>query len=135
MDNDLRWQQRFQNFEKAFEALQRRIDEYEQYPNIEAYQMALISSFIIMYELSWNILKDYLQNEGVDVKNSPRNVFRSAFQNELIFKIEPWMESIVKRNDTVHAYHEDTLRKVIQFITETFYPIVRDLYFQLKKEL
>ena len=26
MDNDLRWQQRFQNFEKAFEALQRRID-------------------------------------------------------------------------------------------------------------
>ena len=135
MDNDLRWQQRFQNFEKAFEALQRRIDEYEQHPNVEAYQMALISSFIIMYELSWKVLKDYLQNEGVDVSNSAKNVFRNAFQNELIFKIEPWMESIVKRNDTVHAYHEDTLRKVIQFITETFYPAVRDLYFQLKKEL
>ena len=135
MDNDLRWQQRFQNFEKAFEALQRRIDEYEQHPNVEAYQMALISSFIIMYELSWNILKDYLQNEGVDVKNSPRNVFRSAFQNELILKIEPWMESIIKRNQTVHTYHDKTLREVIQFITETFYPIVRDLYFQLKKEL
>ncbi len=135
MDNDLRWRQRFQNFEKAFEALQRRIDEYEQHPNVEAYQMALISSFIIMYELSWKVLKDYLQNEGVDVSNSAKNVFRNAFQNELIFKIEPWMESIVKRNDTVHAYHEDTLRKVIQFITETFYPAVRDLYFQLKKEL
>lgn len=135
MGNDLRWQQRFQNFEKAFEALQRRIDEYEQYPNEENNQMALISSFIITYELSWKVLKDYLQNEGVDVSNSAKNVFRNAFQNELIFKIEPWMESIVKRNDTVHAYHEDTLRKVIQFITETFYPVVRDLYFQLKKEL
>ena len=135
MDNDLRWRQRFQNFEKAFEALQRRIDEYEQHPNVEAYQMALVSSFIIMYELSWKVLRDYLQNEGVDVSNSAKNVFRNAFQNELIFKIEPWMESIVKRNDTVHAYHEDTLRKVIQFITETFYPVVRDLYFQLKKEL
>ena len=54
MDNNLRWRQRFQNFEKAFEALQRRIDEHEQYPNNEGYQMALISSFIIMYELSWN---------------------------------------------------------------------------------
>ena len=135
MDNDLRWRQRFQNFEKAFEALQRRIDEYEQHPNVEAYQMALVSSFIIMYELSWKVLRDYLQNEGVDVSSSAKNVFRNAFQNELIFKIEPWMESIVKRNDTVHAYHEDTLRKVIQFITETFYPVVRDLYFQLKKEL
>ena len=135
MDNDLRWRQRFQNFGKAFEALQRRIDEYEQHPNDEAYQMALISSFIIMYELSWKVLKDYLQNEGVDVNNSPKNVFRNAFQNELIFKVESWMESIVKRDETVHAYHEGTLRKVIQFITETFYPIVRDLYFQLKKEL
>ena len=135
MDNDLRWRQRFQNFGKAFEVLQRRIDEYEQHPNDEAYQMALISSFIIMYELSWKVLKDYLQNEGVDVNNSPKNVFRNAFQNELIFKVESWMESIVKRNETVHTYHEGTLRKVIQFITETFYPIVWDLYFQLKKEL
>ena len=81
------------------------------------------------------VLKDYLQNEGVDVKNSPRSVFRSAFQNELIFKIEPWMAAIVERDETVHTYHEGTLRKVIQFITETFHPIVRDLYFQLKKEL
>ncbi len=135
MDNDLRWKQRFQNFEKSFEALQRRINQYEQYPNDEGSQMALLSSFIIMYELSWKVLKDYLQNEGVDVNNSPRNVFRNAFQNELIFKIEPWMESIVIRNETVHTYHEDILREVIQFITETFYPIVRDLYFQLKKEL
>ncbi len=135
MDDDLRWKQRFQNFEKAFEALQRRINQYEQYPNDEGYQIALIKSFEFVYELSWKVLKDYLQNEGVDVNNSTKNVFRNAFQNELIFNIEPWMESIAQRNKTVHTYHEDTLREVIQFITETFYPIVRDLYFQLKKEL
>ena len=135
MNNDLRWRQRFQNFEKALKVFQRRIDEYEQHSDEEAYQMALVPSFAIMQELSWKILKDYLENEGADTIHGSKDALRQAFQSELISKIEPWMESINKRNNLVHTYNENVLHETIQFITDDFYPIVRDLYFQLKKEL
>ena len=135
MNNELRWKQRFQNFNKAFQVFQRRIDEHEKYPDNEAYQMALVKSFEIIQELSWKTLKDYLENEGVDVKDSPKDVFRHAFQNELILKIEPWMESVIKRNETNHTYDENILQETVRYITNDFYPIVRDLYFRLQKEL
>ncbi|MDQ6954399.1 MAG: nucleotidyltransferase substrate binding protein, partial [Mariprofundaceae bacterium] len=67
MNNDIRWKQRFQNFEKTYHVFQRRIDEYENNQKTEAYQMALIQAFEILIELSWKTLKDYLENEGTKV--------------------------------------------------------------------
>jgi len=135
MNNDLRWRQRFQNFDKAFQVFQRRIDGYEKYPEEEANQMALVQSFEIIQELAWKTLRDYLENEGLDVRNTPKDVLRHAFQNELIFNIEPWLESVTKRNEATHTYNEDILKATLRYITSDFYPIARDLYFQLKKEL
>ncbi|MXX98755.1 MAG: hypothetical protein F4Y58_02450 [Gammaproteobacteria bacterium] len=135
MNNDLRWKQQFQDFEKALKVFQRRIDGYEKHSDEEAYQLALVGAFELIHELSYKTLKYYLENEGVDADPSPKNVMRSAFQNELISKAELWMESINKRSRIVLAYETNVLREIIQFSTDDFYPIVRDLYFQLKKEL
>ena len=135
MNNELRWKQRFQNFEKAFEVFQRRIDEYERDPYSESHQMSLIQAFEILIELSWKTLKDYLENEGYDrVKNS-KQAIRQAFQDEIIHDAESWMEALQKRNITSHTYEPEILIDVIEFIENTYYPIVRDLYYNLKKEL
>ena len=135
MNNDLRWKQQFQDFEKALKVFQRRIDEYEKHSDEEVYQLALVKSFELIHEMSYKTLKDYLENEGVNVKPSPKDVLRNAFQNELISKAELWMESINKRSRIVLAYETNVLREIIQFSADDFYPIVQDLYFQLKKEL
>ena len=54
---DVRWKQRFANFEKAFVALQ---DFFSvKYLNIREEQ-GLIKSFEYTYELGWNTMRDYL---------------------------------------------------------------------------
>ena len=135
MNNEKRWKQRFENFEKSFHVLQRRINAVEKKPEDEGYQMALIQSFEIIFELSWKTLKDYLENQGVDCGSLPKKIFRKAFEAELISSAEIWIDSINMRNNTSHTYREDILEQVTTFIQKSFYPIVWDLYFHLKKEL
>ena len=136
MNNEIRWKQRFENFEKSFHVLQRRINVLEKKPkDKEGSQMSLIQSFEITWELSWKTLKDYLENKGVICGSMPKNIFRKSFEAELISSPEKWMSSTDIRNKTTHTYKEDILKEVTLFIQKSFYPIVRDLYFQLKKEL
>ena len=97
--------------------------------------MALIHAFEILIELSWKVLKDYLENEGYDnVKNS-KQAIRQAFQDEIIRDAEGWMEAIQMRNITSHTYIPEILAQVVEFINKSFYPIARDLYHKLQNEL
>ena len=134
MNNDIRWKQRFQNFEKSLEVFQRRYDDYEKDPNDEAYQMSLVKSFELTFDLSWNTLKDYLEYMGANPKNA-RTTLKRAFQEELVRDGEKWLNALEKRNDATHVYDEEVMMEVLSFIERDFYPAVRDLYFDLKKEL
>lgn len=68
-DNEnIRWKQRFQNFEKAFTIFKDRCSDVKEHPKgakyYDAFQMALVQACEILIELSWKVLKDYLENEG-----------------------------------------------------------------------
>jgi nucleotidyltransferase substrate binding protein (TIGR01987 family) len=135
MNNDIRWKQRFENFEKAYNTFNRMVDRHSKTPDDEAVKMALVQAFEFTYELSWNTMKDYLENEGFDdVKNSKQTI-RTAFQAELITDPEGWMSVLEKRNVASHTYNQVILDETITFILEEFYPIVRKLYEDLKKRL
>ncbi|CAC9500889.1 hypothetical protein [uncultured Gammaproteobacteria bacterium] len=134
MYTNIRWQQRFQNFEKAYIVFQRRIIEYREDSQREAFQMALIQAFEVLIELSWKTLKDYLENEGTLV-NSPKAVIRQAFQFNIIDNGDDWMNALAKRNLTTHTYNEDNFYEVITFVDEKFTPIVEQLFSGLKKEI
>jgi len=135
MNNEKRWRQRFENFEKSFQVFQRRIEALEKNPEDEGYQMALVQSFEITLELSWKTLRDFLENGGIKWNNIPKNVIRHAFSAEIISSPEEWMNAIDIRNKTSHTYKEDILEEVIDFIKKSFCPLVRDLYEDLKKEI
>ena len=135
MNNEQRWKQRFENFEKSFQTFQRRMDAVEKQPANEGYLMALIQSFKITAELSWKTLKDYMESKGTDCDSLPKNIIRKAYKMELISSAENWIASIDIRNKTSHTYKEDIFEEVTNFIQKHFYSLVRDLYFNLKKEL
>ena len=135
MNNENRWKQRFENFEKSFNLFCRRQKEYEKNPENEGYQMALVKSYEILLELSRNTIKDYLEDQGYDKLEGPRKLIRQAFQAEIITSAEGWMEAIKKRNQTVHVYHSEVLNTILEFINNTWFPLVRDLYYYLKKEI
>lgn len=135
MNNEIRWKQRFQNFENAYNTLCRTLSRYEDAPDDEIVQMAMVQAFEFTFELAWNTMKDYLENEGFDeVKNSKQTI-RTAFQAELIKDAEGWMETIQKRNLASHTYNLVILRETVEYIQNDFFPLARKLYEDLKNRL
>ena len=135
MNNEIRWKQRFENFEKSFKVFCRRQKEYESDPTSEACQMSFIKSYEITIELARNTLKDFLEDSGYTNLNTPKNIIRQAFQSEIITNAEDWMEAFKKRNKTTHIYNPKILKEVLSFMDKTYFSLLRDLYHNLKKEL
>ncbi|GHV75953.1 nucleotidyltransferase [Spirochaetia bacterium] len=135
MNNDIRWKQRFQNFENIYNTFCRTLVRYEGSSKDEVVLMALVQTFEFTYELAWNTMKDYLENEGFDEVANSKQAIRTAFQAELISDAEGWMEAIQKRNLASHTYNQAVLDESVSYITETFFPLVRKLYEDLKQRL
>lgn len=134
MNNDQRWKQRFQNFEKAFLLLQEIVDsDLDNLSKLE--KEGFIQRFEILIELSWKVLKDYLEDKGYDEVNNGKQAIRQAFVDEIITDAESWMDALQKRNLTSHTYDDAILEETIKYVQQGFYPIVRDLYNKLKKEI
>ncbi len=58
---EIRWKQRFDNFEKSFKLL----EKYSKEPiSNELERAGIIQFFETTFELSWKLLKDYLEAEG-----------------------------------------------------------------------
>ena len=90
MTEDIRWKQRFENYEKAYLLLQ-RISKIKE-PS-EPERMGLIQAFEIAFELAWKALKDFLEEQGHIVK-TPRDTIKQAFQDEFIIKGHLWLEPL-----------------------------------------
>ena len=74
-NEDIRWKQRFSNFSKAIGHL----DKALQIPNPDLVQKAgIIQFFEMSFELAWNMVKDYLEEQGfVDIR-SPRGALKKS---------------------------------------------------------
>ncbi|MCK4563837.1 MAG: nucleotidyltransferase substrate binding protein [Verrucomicrobia bacterium] len=130
MSKEIRWKQRFVNFEKAFQALERTVAI--EHPS-EAERGGLIQFFEVAFELSWKTLKDYLEAGGFQVK-SPRDVLKQAFQSGIIQDGHTWMEALEDRNLTAHPYNEETAAKIERLIRKKYFPAMAALHETLKSE-
>lgn len=127
---DVRWKQRFENFEKSFKLL----EKYSNEPiSTELERAGIIQFFETTFELAWKLLKDYLEAEGY-VAKSPRESIKQAFQAEIIEDGHLWMEALSKRNLTTHTYDQELAKKLVIEIQEQFLPFFRKLYDRLEKE-
>jgi nucleotidyltransferase substrate binding protein (TIGR01987 family) len=126
---DIRWIQRFENFEKAFRQLEKFISKQDLN---EMERQGLIKSFEYTYELAWNLLKDYLIYQGHTGITGSRDAIRMAFQQGIITNGEHWMRMIDDRILTVHTYDEETAEQVEQRIVSLYYELFLSLYKQLK---
>lgn len=130
-NHDIRWKQRFQNFEKALGHLAEAL-EIEQPDLLQ--KAGIIQFFEMSYELAWNTLKDYLEEQGfIDVK-SPRSAIKKAFEIGLIEDGHTWMDLLLDRNLTAHTYDENKATEVEELIHEKYFPVLTELYETLKKK-
>jgi nucleotidyltransferase substrate binding protein (TIGR01987 family) len=119
---DIRWKQRFNNYIKAFQTLVAAVELARTRELSELEQQGLIQSFEFTHELAWNVLKDYLEEQGfVDLIGS-KNATRQAFKNGLLEDGDAWMQMIEDRNKTSHTYDPHVARAVVEDVLERFYP-------------
>ncbi len=122
-NQDVRWEQRFAHFRKAFIFLENTL--LIEKPS-DAERAGLIQFFEISFELSWKVLKDYLEEEGLIV-NSPREAIKQAFQFGLLEDGHVWIEALKDRNLTVHTYEEKIALAIAQKIRESYFPALLNM--------
>lgn len=117
MHHDIRWQQRFSNYQKALQQLSKFIDRGELN---ELEEQGLIQAFEYTHELAWNVLRDYLLFNGHQAIHGSRDATREAFKLDLLDDGECWMDMIRDRNRTVHTYNQETAQAIAGNIRERF---------------
>lgn len=128
---DVRYIQRFENFEKSFLLLKSALDI--ETPSIVE-KGGVIQFFETTFELAWKLMKDYLEHQGHTV-NSPREAIKLAFSTTLIQEGTSWLNALMDRNLTVHTYDETMANKVYDKIKEDYFLLLKALYDTFREEL
>ncbi|MDR7994257.1 nucleotidyltransferase substrate binding protein [Thermosynechococcus sp. TG252] len=118
---DIRWKQRFDNFKRVLRQLTAAVDLYRARPLSDLERQGLIQGFEFTHELAWNVLKDYLEYEGIQGLVGSRSTVREAFKRALIEDGEVWMDMIDKRNLSSHTYNEAIALAVAQAVVERYH--------------
>jgi len=128
MNTDIRWIQRFSNYTKAYSQLKKFIDHGELN---EMEEQGLIQAFEYTYELAWNVMKDYYENQGeVNIQGS-RDAIRMAFRRGLITDGKSWMKMIESRIKSSHTYNEETAGEIVEAILNSYF----DLFTEFKQKM
>jgi nucleotidyltransferase substrate binding protein (TIGR01987 family) len=127
-DLDVRWRQRFQNFDRAFmllrEALQRGPG------GLTALEKeGTVHRFEYCFELAWKTLNDYLAESGVAVSPvTPRQVIKDAFAAKLLDDGQLWMDMLVERNLLAHTYDKTVFDKAVEAIHVLYLPALASVH-------
>ncbi|MFZ9738835.1 MAG: nucleotidyltransferase substrate binding protein [Prochlorotrichaceae cyanobacterium] len=117
---DVRWRQRFQNYQKALNQLRKFIEKGELN---ELEQQGLIKAFEYTYELAWKVMKDYYEAQGEIGIQGSRDAIRLAFQRGLIEAGDEWMMMIKSRVNSVHTYNQVLAEQVSQDIQNVYFSL------------
>ncbi len=134
-DQDIRWQQRFANFKKALRQLQGAVELSEQRALSNLEKQGVIQAFEFTHELAWNVLKDYLQDQGNQSIKGSKDATREAFKVGLIVDGEQWMAMIQSRNISSHTYDEATAEELVDVIIKPYFPLFVTFKTEMEKYL
>lgn len=116
MNEDIRWQQRFESFQRALRLLRAAIDlGIEELSDLE--KEGLVQRFETTLELGWKTLRDFLEFGGVTLATvSPKAVVKEAFAAKLILDGQLWIDMLNHRNLLSHTYDEEVFAEAVEQI-------------------
>lgn len=135
MNKDIRWIQRFQNFERAIKLLKEAFERpLEQMNQLE--REGIILRFEYTLELGWKTLKDKMESDGIIIDRiSPKFVVKKAFETKYINDIETWLRMIGDRNLLSHTYDLSSFDDVLVSIENIYFPLLAEFYKSLLLEI
>lgn len=130
-DQDIRWKQRFQNFQQALKRLGEAVTKAN--PS-DLEKAGVIQIYEFTFELAWKTLKDYLEEKGIIAK-FPRDAVKEAFKYELIDDGDLWIDMLEKRNLMSHTYNEANAELPYRLIVEQYFFALQQMYQTLGAEV
>ncbi|MBM7865636.1 nucleotidyltransferase [Heliobacterium gestii] len=73
---------------------------------------AVIKRFEFTYELSWKLLKAFIEYKGGADVRFPRDIFKEAYFTRLIQEGDVWIAMMKDRNLTSHTYNEQDAQQI-----------------------
>ncbi|MHB0765334.1 nucleotidyltransferase substrate binding protein [Stutzerimonas sp. NM35] len=131
-DSDVRWLQRLANYERALGQLTRAVELAQERPLSELERQGLIQTFEFVFELAWNLMKDYFLYQGNPTITGSRDAIRTAFKQGLISDGEGWMEMIKSRNRSSHTYNESVANEIAEGILGCYQQLFVQFHQQMK---
>jgi nucleotidyltransferase substrate binding protein (TIGR01987 family) len=129
---EIRWQQRFANYQKAFLQLELAVKQAS-YNDLE--EEGMIQRFEYCFELAWKTLQDLLEYKGyLDIRGA-RPVLEQSFQDGYISKGEEWLKMLKNRNLSTHTYNKKIAAELIKTIKNKYFKLFQDLAVKLQAEL
>jgi nucleotidyltransferase substrate binding protein (TIGR01987 family) len=134
-NQDVRWQQRFHNFQRAF-LLLREAMEIDPQELSQLEKEGIIQRFEYTFELAWKTLKERMEFDGIVLdKISPKAVVREAYAAKYIDDAETWLKMIGDRNLMSHTYDFAKFEAVTETIRESYLPMLDEWYASLIEEI
>jgi len=121
MKEDIRWIQRFENYQLALKQLKGAVELGKQRKLSELEMQGTIQAFEYTHELAWNTLKDFLESKSSDKIYGSKDATRGAFKLDLIKDGEVWMDMIKSRNLSNHTYLEKKRDEVFEKIVKVYF--------------
>jgi nucleotidyltransferase substrate binding protein (TIGR01987 family) len=131
---DIRWKQRFQNFDRAFVLLR---DAMENGPTAlnQLEKEGVIQRFEYCFELAWKCVKDYLEESGlVFATVTPRQVLKDAFAAKILTDGQVWIDMLDHRNLLSHTYNLMSFEKAVEAIHIRYLAALDQLHGYLQQE-
>lgn len=132
-NQDIRWMQRFDNFSKAYTLLCSALEgkEIDNFDDLQ--KEGLIRKFKYTFELLWKTMKDFLQNEKVDIEIiSPKNVIKAAASSNLLEQMnvvgETLLDMLEKRNLMSHTYDIEKFTETLVKLKAVYLPEINKIY-------
>ena len=100
----------------------------------ELYLDGTIQRFEFVYELSWKLMKSYLEYQGTEVV-SPRETFREGFKDGIISDATEWINLMINRNKTSHTYKEETTWDIYDKIKSEYIVLFKNFEKEMREKL
>ncbi|HEX2869410.1 MAG TPA: nucleotidyltransferase substrate binding protein [Ignavibacteriales bacterium] len=132
MEKDIRWQQRFSNYNKAL----LQMEKFIVHGNLnELEKQGLVKAFEYTYELAWNTMKDFYESQGEAGLQGSRDTIQLAFNRGLIVNGTDWMQMLKDRNRTAHIYNLQIADEITENILKKYFALFTGLKNELNKIL
>lgn len=134
--NEPRWQQRLENFGSALESLRQPLAGRALTSFSDLEKRGVIHAFEYTFELSWKMLKDYLEFSGIALKPAtPRSVIKQAFATGVIDDGQLWIDMMEDRNQSSHLYGQEMSDRVLEEVITRYLVALSALYDDLRQQV